>query len=87
MSDWNDFLEEIKKAEDELGSPNEVWYRGQYDCSWELQPSLPRFNDWEKKKKYFLRNLNVYQLDFFQPELMIGKLCLICNIMVFLQGY
>ncbi len=66
MSDWNEFLEEIKAAEDDLGNPTEIWYRGQYDCSWTLQPSLPRFTDWEKKEKFFSMNLNGYQLASFK---------------------
>ncbi|WP_151741255.1 FRG domain-containing protein [Acinetobacter seifertii] len=51
MSTWNEFLERIKDAEKELGNPDEVWYRGQFDCSWELTPSLSRFNNWEEKEK------------------------------------
>lgn len=51
MSAWNKFLDEIKQAEEELGSPPEVWYRGQSDCAWLLEPSLVRQAEWEKKEK------------------------------------
>lgn len=66
MSDWNEFLEEIKAAEDDLGNPTEIWYRGQYDCSWTLQPSLPRFTDWEKKEKILFDEFKRLSVGVFQ---------------------
>ncbi|ELA8880789.1 FRG domain-containing protein [Acinetobacter pittii] len=51
MSAWNEFLGEIKSAQNELGNPEEIWYRGQSDPTWFLQPSLVRLTDWQKKEK------------------------------------
>ena len=51
MSDWNIFLENIKTAEQELGNPSEIWYRGQSKCEWTLEPSLVRADNWESKEK------------------------------------
>ncbi|QZA81088.1 FRG domain-containing protein [Deefgea piscis] len=51
MSTWNDFLTEVRKAEKELGSPAEPWYRGHTNKDWELIPSLPRQTSWEEKEK------------------------------------
>lgn len=50
MSAWSDFLEAVRQAEIDLGSPAEVWYRGHSDHLWNLVPSLPRETDWEKKE-------------------------------------
>jgi hypothetical protein len=36
MTEWDSFLEEVKKAEISLGNPREVWYRGHSDSNWEL---------------------------------------------------
>ena len=46
MSVWNDFLLKVKQAENELGNPREVWYRGHSDEKWNLIPSLMREPDW-----------------------------------------
>lgn len=51
MSAWNDFLEQVRKAEVELGSPREIWYRGHSNHTWNLTPSLFRVPDWETKEK------------------------------------
>lgn len=51
MKVWNQFLEQVKGAESELGNPREVWYRGHSQENWELVPSLLRVPDWEKKEK------------------------------------
>jgi hypothetical protein len=51
MSEWNDFLAEVKKAETELGNPKEIWYRGQSNKDWLLTPSLLRESDWQLKEK------------------------------------
>ncbi|WP_219702748.1 FRG domain-containing protein [Marinomonas lutimaris] len=51
MSAWNDFLEEVRQAENDLGHPREVWYRGHSDESWSLTPSLLRYDDWGNKEK------------------------------------
>ncbi|MBK1546021.1 FRG domain-containing protein [Enterobacter hormaechei] len=51
MTSWNDFLNDIKEAENELGNPREVWYRGHSDIEWELTPTLMRLDDWENREK------------------------------------
>jgi hypothetical protein len=51
MSAWADFLDEVRSAELELGSPLEPWYRGHTNYTWQLVPSLPRQPDWEAKEK------------------------------------
>lgn len=51
MTAWNDFLAEVKHAENALGNPREVWYRGHSREDWNLIPSLIRENDWEQKEK------------------------------------
>lgn len=51
MSAWNEFLKEIREAENELGNPREIWYRGHSNHTWSLTPSLLRQQDWERKEK------------------------------------
>ena len=51
MSVWNDFLLKVKQAENELGNPREVWYRGHSDEKWNLIPSLMREPDWVQIEK------------------------------------
>ena len=51
MTAWNEFLEQVRQAESDLGHPREVWYRGHSDESWNLTPSLLRYEDWENKEK------------------------------------
>lgn len=51
MSAWNDFLKEIREAENALGNPREVWYRGHSNQSWDLIPSLLREKEWERKER------------------------------------
>ncbi|MCU6618543.1 FRG domain-containing protein [Achromobacter mucicolens] len=51
MSAWTDFLNEVRDAERDLGSPLEPWYRGHTDHNWLLVPSLPREEKWEEKEK------------------------------------
>ena len=66
MSKWNNFLEEIKQAESDLGNPREVWYRGHSNESWELIPSLLRQTDWEEKEKLLF-------LEFSQIKELVKK--------------
>lgn len=51
MSAWNEFLEQVRAAEVDLGSPREIWYRGHSNHMWQLTPSLFRELDWESKEK------------------------------------
>lgn len=51
MSTWNDFLANVRDAEQQLGNPREIWYRGHTNHSWNLTPSLPRESTWETKEK------------------------------------
>jgi hypothetical protein len=51
MTAWTDFLAEVKQAENDLGNPREVWYRGHSNEDWNLVPSLIREDDWELKEK------------------------------------
>lgn len=51
MSAWTNFLDEVREAERNLGSPPEPWYRGHTNHSWQLVPSLPRESNWEIKEK------------------------------------
>lgn len=51
MSAWNEFLEQVRTAEAELGSPREIWYRGHSNHTWQLTPSLFRESNWESKEK------------------------------------
>jgi hypothetical protein len=51
MSAWSEFLDQVRAAEQDLGNPQEAWYRGHSDHRWNLVPSLPREEDWEKKEK------------------------------------
>lgn len=51
MSAWNNFLDEVRSAERDLGSPLEPWFRGHTNHTWNLIPSLPREKSWEEKEK------------------------------------
>ena len=51
MTAWNDFLAEVKQAENDLGNPREIWYRGHSNEAWNLIPSLMRERNWEEKEK------------------------------------
>lgn len=58
MTAWNDFLAQVREAESELGHPGEVWYRGHTNDSWQLTPSLLRYEDWEQKEKALFLEFN-----------------------------
>ena len=49
---WNDFLQEIKKAKEELGNDDVIWYRGQNNFRHYLLPSLLRYRNGIEKEKY-----------------------------------
>ena len=51
MTAWTDFLAAVKQAENDLGNPREVWYRGHSNEDWNLIPSLIREDEWERKEK------------------------------------
>jgi len=51
MTEWIDFLQEVRDAEKALGSPREPWYRGHSEFGWGLLPSLLRHDEWERKEK------------------------------------
>lgn len=51
MSEWNKFLQDIKKAEKELGNPEYIWYRGHCDTGWTLSPGLYRKESWHTKER------------------------------------
>jgi hypothetical protein len=51
---WTDFLTSVRSAKLELGNPEIVWYRGQWDYSNYLLPSLLRYkNGLEKEQLLF----------------------------------
>ncbi len=51
MSTWNEFTEAIKDARTQLGNPEIVWYRGQRDKDWGLNPSLCRYTNGLAKER------------------------------------
>ena len=79
MTAWNEFLNDIKEAENELGNPREVWYRGHSDIEWELTPTLMRLDDWENRRNY-LPNILKLPLIYSKKDLMTGNCYLTCNI-------
>ena len=68
MSDWNIFLENIKTAEQELGNPAEIWYRGQSKCEWTLEPSLVRVDSWESKEKLLFDEFKRLSVGVFEKR-------------------
>jgi hypothetical protein len=51
---WNDFLVSVKKAKADLGDPEIVWFRGHWNYSHYLLPSLLRYkNGLEKEQMLF----------------------------------
>jgi len=42
FAEWEQFLEDVQQARNELGDPSTVWYRGHSNASWPLIPSLLR---------------------------------------------
>lgn len=44
---WQEFLENVRKAEDELGRPEVIWYRGHSDATWSVLPGILRQPTWE----------------------------------------
>lgn len=50
MCAWNTFLNSVRDAESDLGSPSAVWYRGQSNAEWGLTPSLHRVQNWQEKE-------------------------------------
>lgn len=65
MSEWDDFLNEIRAACDELGCTGEAWFRGQSDHEWSIIPSLYRKPKWvEKERALFLEFRKISQLIF-----------------------
>jgi len=49
---WTNFLSKVKDAKDKLGKPEILWYRGQWNKSYYLLPSLLRFKNGLDKEKY-----------------------------------
>lgn len=47
VANWQDFLEKVRTAEDELGRPEVMWYRGHSDASWSVLPGILRQPGWE----------------------------------------
>lgn len=51
---WNKFLSEVKTAKEQLGNPEIVWFRGQWNSIYYLLPSLLRYeNGLEKEQSLF----------------------------------
>ena len=48
---WRQFLADVRKARDELGNPDPIWYRGHSDSTYSLVPSLFRNADWPSKEQ------------------------------------
>ena len=62
-SPWVEFLANIRAAEQQLGSPSVVWYRGVCDQRFQLLPALlRRSNGLTKEKDLFNRYKNVATL-------------------------
>ncbi|WP_411749394.1 FRG domain-containing protein [Serratia marcescens] len=68
MEEWNFFLEEIKKATQELGNPREVWFRGHSNCEWQLIPSLVRNDEWKRKEKELFSEFKQSASDLFEKR-------------------
>lgn len=43
IDEWNDFLDAIREARQELGNPKIIWYRGHSSGQWNLIPGLHRW--------------------------------------------
>ena len=54
MNDWQHFILKIKEAEQELGNPDVLWYRG-HISSYRLVPSIFRFNKGFDNEKTLFR--------------------------------
>jgi FRG domain len=56
FSHWSDFVNDVRGAEDAMGNPSVVWYRGVCDESFKLRPSLlRRSNGVALEKELFTR--------------------------------
>ena len=52
---WNEFLDAIHNARQELGNPSVVWYRGQRNVDWEMIPTLFRESDDLETEQFLFR--------------------------------
>ena len=48
---WQNFLEDIRTAREQLGSPATLWYRGHSHEAWSLLPSLYRARGWPERER------------------------------------
>jgi len=51
LSEWHDFVSQVQEAEDLLGNPELIWYRGVVDESHRLLPSLLRRENGAAKER------------------------------------
>jgi hypothetical protein len=57
---WNEFLQEIKKANKELGNGDLIWYRGQNNFKEDLLPSLLRYTNGIEKERYLYKGFKKF---------------------------
>ncbi len=58
--EWASFLKSVQKAKEELGSPDLLWYRGHWNDSFYLLPSLLRFKNGLEKEKYLFTSFRKF---------------------------
>ena len=58
--EWSDFLNRIKEAKKQLGNPEVLWYRGHWDKSHYLLPTLLRYTNGLDKEKYLFSSFRKF---------------------------
>jgi len=48
---WQEFLENIREAREDLGNPPVIWYRGHSHSGWSLVPGLYRDSTWADRER------------------------------------
>lgn len=64
--EWSTFLGAIKDANDALGDPEVVWYRGHPDCDHYLLASLLRYTNGLDKEKYLFDSFQKFSDRIFK---------------------
>lgn len=66
VTEWYEFLENIRRARDELGNPKIIWYRGHSNGNWQLIPSLHRWEIGLEREQLLFE-------DFYRLSLLMSK--------------
>lgn len=65
---WMEFLTNVRKAKEDLGNPEIIWYRGQWNYNHYLLPSLLRFENGIDKERYLYQKFQRFADKMFKGK-------------------